>query len=67
MSDFILVDTLQEKKGSKFKYFKTMTGIGPMYTDNINEAKRFESKQVAFQSPAYCFSMTFFEPVELSK
>lgn len=63
--EFVLVDTLQEKRGEAFKYFKQMTGIGPMNTDDISQAEKFSSKQEAYQSPAYAHSMCFFEPVEV--
>jgi hypothetical protein len=63
--EFVLVDTLQEKKGKAFKYFKKMTGIGPMTTDDISQAEKFSSKQESYQSPAYAHCMCFFEPVEV--
>ncbi len=56
---WILQDTLNKK------YFKKWTGIGPASTSDISEAEVFESKQEAMQSPAYTFSMTFFEPITL--
>lgn len=46
-------------------YFKKWTGIGPMSTKDIEEAETFDSKEEAMRSPAYTFSLTFFEPIEV--
>lgn len=47
------------------KYFKQMTGIGPMATTDIAEAECFDTKEEALQSPAMRFSLTFYEPLEV--
>ncbi len=47
------------------KYFRKWTGIGPSCTSDISEAEVFGSKQEAMQSPAFTFSMTFFEPKQV--
>jgi hypothetical protein len=49
------------------RYFKKWTGIGPAMTDKIDEAELFYSKDAAMQSPAFRFSLTFFEPVEINE
>lgn len=46
-------------------YFRGMTGIGPSTTRDISEAEVFDSKEAAMQSPAYSFSLMFFEPKEV--
>jgi hypothetical protein len=64
MSKWILRETLASKRLGKPIYFQQMTGIGPMSTPNIEEAAEFETEQEAKQSPAYAFSLTFYEPEE---
>ena len=63
---FVLQDSLETKKRRKPVYFGRMTGIGPMYTEDINEAEKFDSRIDAASSPAMRHSLTFFEPVEVS-
>lgn len=43
-------------------YFKCWTGIGPAGTESLDEAEIFDSKEDAMRSPAFTFSMTFYEP-----
>ena len=54
MSKYILVDEYDhdELKG-KPKYFKDMTGIGPMSTPNTDEALVYDSEDDAKFSPAH--------------
>lgn len=47
------------------KYFSEWTGIGPASTDDVSKAEVFASKEEAMRSPAYTFSLTFFEPTKL--
>lgn len=47
------------------KYFAKWTGIGPASTDDVSKAEVFASKEEAMISPAYTFSLTFFEPTKL--
>ncbi|WP_348659045.1 hypothetical protein [uncultured Stutzerimonas sp.] len=61
---FVLKDSLETKKRGKPVYFGGMTGIGPRYTENLDEAERFDSKRDAIQSPAYVHPLCFFEPAE---
>lgn len=53
MGKYILVDEYDhdELKG-KPKYFKQMTGIGPMSTPDIEQAERYDSEEDAKRSPA---------------
>ena len=64
---FVLQDSLQTKRRKKPVYLHYVTGIGPAYTDRLEEAEKFDSKVLAMESPAYMHSMCFFEPVEISK
>lgn len=64
---FVLKDTHATKKRNKPVFLKCMTGIGPCYTESIDEAEKFKTEQDAMQSPAYYHSLCFFEPVELTK
>ena len=64
---FVLQDSLETKKRGKPVYFDRMTGIGPMYTEDLSEAEVFATKHDGMQSPAYTHSLCFFEPVELPK
>ena len=50
MSKFILVDKYNDDKP---KYFKQMTGIGPMATPNIEEAEKFDTEEDAKTSSAH--------------
>lgn len=47
-------------------YLKGMSGIGPMLTDEVGEAERFEDRIEAAFSPAMKHSLTCFEPVDLA-
>lgn len=62
---FVLQDSLETTRRHKPVYFCGMTGIGPKYTENKEDAEIFSSKQDALQSPAYANPMCFFEPVEI--
>ena len=68
MSDFnwVLEDSLATKKRGKPVYFQCMTGIGPKYTEKVADAEKFKDQHSAYQSPAYCHSLCFFEPKEVS-
>lgn len=59
---FILEDSLETKKRQKPVYLKGISGIGPMYTESLDEAEKFNNKQDAMQSPAYSHPLCFFEP-----
>lgn len=62
---FVLQDSLETKRREKPVYFGGMTGIGPKYTEDKEQAERFYTKQESFQCPAYVHPMCFFEPVEI--
>lgn len=59
---FVLTDTLETKKRGKPVYLLTQTGIGPAYTESMEEAQKFDTEQQAMQHPAYVHPMCFFEP-----
>lgn len=48
------------------KYFREWTGIGPACTKKIFEAAQFDTKEDAMRSPAFTFSLTSFEPKEVT-
>jgi hypothetical protein len=60
---------LQEKSASRKRgrpvYFAKWTGIGPSLTEEPEEIARFDTMDEARKSPAYSFSWTFFEVVEV--
>ena len=66
MPKYILKDTLATKQRGKPVYLNCICGIGPVYTEELSEAERFNSKQEAMQSPAYAHSLCFFEPEEIA-
>lgn len=54
MSKYILVDTYDSGElKDKPKYFKQMTGIGPMATPDVYEAMVFDTEEEAKTSPAH--------------
>lgn len=63
---YVLKCEIASKQRNKPVYYKQWTGIGPMYTECLNEAERFNSEQEAMQSPAYYHSLTCFEPHKIS-
>ena len=62
---FVLQDNLETKKRGKPVYFEAMTGIGPMYTESLNKAEKFDTKQTAMNCPAFVHPLCFFEPHEI--
>lgn len=58
------VATAQRKR---HVYFKQWAGIGPMYTEDINEAAKFDSEHDAMQSPAYPHAFTAFNPTKVGE
>ena len=48
-------------------YFRNWSGIGPRSTPDLCEAARFTTKEEAMRSPAYSFSLTSYNPVEVKR
>lgn len=63
MSKYVLQDSLETKRRNKPVYFGGYSIIGPMYTENLDEAVSFKSKELAMKSLAYANPMCFFEPI----
>lgn len=63
MQHVLLETTATEKYGVPV-YFYVMTGIGPSMTRDFQTAQQFASSQEAMRSPAFCFSLCNFYPVE---
>ena len=61
---FVLQDDFETEKRNKPVYFKRMSAIGPMYTEILDEAEKFDTKQSAMYCPAFIHSLCFFEPKE---
>lgn len=59
---FVLQDSLETKRRDKPVYLRKVTGIGPAYTESLDEAELFNTAHEARQSPAYAHPMCFFEP-----
>jgi len=59
---FVLEDSLETKKRKKPVYLKGISDIGPMYTENLDDAVKFDNKQDAMQSPVYVHPLCFFGP-----
>jgi hypothetical protein len=63
MSDqFVLVDSLETQKRGTPVFLHCITVIGPAYTEALNDAERFSSKEKAMQSPAFFNPLCFFSP-----
>lgn len=65
MGKYILQENIATKKLGKPIYLCKMTGIGPMTTDKIEEAMKFDSEQDAKNHQAYTFWLTDFSPLEV--
>ena len=62
---YVLKDSFEAKKRNCPVYLKDMSGIGPVYTESLDEAKKFETKEDAMMSPAFNYSLCFFYPEEI--
>ena len=63
---FVLRDDLETKKRGKLVYFEAMTCIGPMYTEKLDKAEKFDTEQDAMNCPAFINPLCFFEPYEIN-
>ena len=63
---WVLLEEAQTKTQRKKMYFKGWVGNGPVTTNDLDEAHRFESKEEARLSAAYRNSLSSFAPVELA-
>jgi len=60
---WVLLDQALSESRRKKIYFKEWAGTGPVTTDDLNEAHRFDSEEEARMSAAYRYSLSFFEVV----
>ena len=63
----ILFWVLADATKKRTNYFRDWTGIGPRGTRTPKEAARFKTKHDAMQSPAFTFSLMFYEPMPIRK
>lgn len=64
-TEWVLRETLASERQGKPMYFWKWTTIGPMTTDKLDDAERFESKQLAMAHPAYSHYVSCYEPEAL--
>ena len=62
---WVLLDQALSESRRKRIFFKEWAGSGPVTTDDLNEAHRFDSEEEAKMSAAYRYSLNFFEAVEV--
>lgn len=59
---YVLQDSLETSKRGKPVYLWKQTGIGPAYTESLEDAEKFDDEKAAMRHPAYLHPMCFFEP-----
>lgn len=59
---FILQDVGQTNRKGKPMYLHCVNTIGPAYTDDIQKAERFKTRDEAWASPACRHAFCNFEP-----
>ena len=62
MKKIILTDPTATAVRGKPMFFKGMTGFGPMYTANCDEAMRFDTEEEAMRHPAVMHPLCDFTP-----
>jgi len=55
------------QKRGKESWFREWMPIGPRFTDKIEEAVKFDTKEAALRSPAWSFSLTPVDAVKLKQ
>ena len=59
---YVLIDELETKRRNKNVYLKANTLIGPMYTEELEKSKKFDTKKAALNETAYLHSSCSFAP-----